>query len=322
MYENEIDLDLYNIVHQQTINENIKEATSNLIKRENTSSDTLSSLNRPNNRPTPTNTTAYNNNKPNKSVLLTAKLLDSHFTNGKNEWGLSGCGCDMYRTILKSMNTISPSSSSSPLRHCANAELLFFDIQPLSTRISLMTKLMVITQGKTRTTYGLGSTRAFKSSYDMTMLGYNNNNNNTSATGEPLTLSSSSSGSSSTRSKSFDNSLANRLDAATANAREYINSKSLTLCNSGLFVCVSINNKDDTKVSVFGSDPFSRINKPKFDQVKLISAKAMAAGSNTNNKSADRRSSGNSSSSPVKTLISNFENRNKYVKFGNFDKII
>jgi len=77
--------------------------------------------------------------KKNTAKSLTARLLDSHFTNGKSEWSLVENGMDLYRSKIKCIGT--------EMKDCGNGEAVSFDLQPLSTRIKLMCKLIIIIQG-------------------------------------------------------------------------------------------------------------------------------------------------------------------------------
>lgn len=171
-----------------------------------------------------------------KSVLLTAKSLDSHFTNGKNDWCLVDCGCDMYRTLVKSSG-IEVRETRSRLE---TGELVFFDFQPLSTRLSLMTKFIVIAQG------GTAIPSKFITVYDSS---------------PPYPTAS--------RSKSFDSSLlTHQRDTLSTGPR-----KGIVMPNSGLYV--KIWSIDDIKVSIFGTDPYTRINKASYESCKLVPARNM-----------------------------------------------
>jgi hypothetical protein len=77
--------------------------------------------------------------KKNTAKSLTARLLDSHFTNGRSEWSLVENGMDLYRSKTKCIGT--------EMKDCGNGEAVSFDLQPLSTRIKLMCKLIIIIQG-------------------------------------------------------------------------------------------------------------------------------------------------------------------------------
>ena len=77
--------------------------------------------------------------KKNSTKSLTARLLDSHFTNGKTEWSLVENGMDLYRSKIKCIGT--------QMKDFGYGEAVFFDLQPLSTRIKLMCKLIIIIQG-------------------------------------------------------------------------------------------------------------------------------------------------------------------------------
>ena len=89
-------------------------------------------------------------NKPKKTKInqtvfknyeksLTARVLDSHFVDGKNEWCQIENGFDMYRAKVKCIGT--------KVEDFAPSEPVFLDLQPLSTRIKLMCKLVIIIQG-------------------------------------------------------------------------------------------------------------------------------------------------------------------------------
>ena len=80
-----------------------------------------------------------NSFKKNVTKSLTARLLDSHFTNGKNEWSLIENGMDLYRSKIKCIGT--------DTKDFGNGDAVFLDLQPLSTRIKLMCKLIIIIQG-------------------------------------------------------------------------------------------------------------------------------------------------------------------------------
>ena len=75
----------------------------------------------------------------NYTKSLTARLLDSHFTNGKSEWCLIENGIDFYRSKIKCIGT--------DMNDFDYGDLVYFDLQPLSTRIKLMCKLIIIIQG-------------------------------------------------------------------------------------------------------------------------------------------------------------------------------
>lgn len=181
----------------------------------------------------------------NKSILLTAKSLDSHSTNGRTDWCLVDCGCDMYRTLVKSSGRPSKSVLDS-------GEPIFFDFQPLSTRLSLMTKFIVIAQGGTA-----GSPANYIQVYDSST----------------TTSSSSSSTTTTSRSKSFDSHLAGNNTNNSQQKRESIPRRGIVMPNSGLYVKIWAN--DEFKVSVFGSDPFSRMNKSSCESCRLVPAKNM-----------------------------------------------
>lgn len=159
-----------------------------------------------------------------KSTLLTAKSLDSHFTNGKHDWCLVDCGCDLYRTLIKTANDVNEKPK------LENAERVFFDLQPLSTRLALMTKFIVIAQGGT----------AFSPSSYITV----------------YPGSASSPTSTTSRSKSFDSSLLSPRSAASMYASP---SRGVVMANSGLYVKIWAN--DGVKMSVFGTDPSTRLSR-------------------------------------------------------------
>ena len=71
--------------------------------------------------------------------LLTAKLLPTYFADGKQSWSLIENGFDMYRTQIKCIGT--------DLNDCDFGDPVFLDLQPLSTRLELMCKLIIIIQG-------------------------------------------------------------------------------------------------------------------------------------------------------------------------------
>jgi hypothetical protein len=71
--------------------------------------------------------------------MLTARLLDSHYADGKNEWCSIDKGMDLYRIKTKCIGT--------DVNDFGNGEAVLFDLQPLSTRIKLMCKLIIIIQG-------------------------------------------------------------------------------------------------------------------------------------------------------------------------------
>ena len=79
------------------------------------------------------------NSYKNYTKSLTARLLDSHFTDGRTEWCLIENGMDLYRSKIKCIGTDS--------NDFGYGEPIFFDLQPLSTRIKLMCKLIIIIQG-------------------------------------------------------------------------------------------------------------------------------------------------------------------------------
>ena len=71
---------------------------------------------------------------------LTARLLDAHWTNGEAAWSLANSGgMDLYRTRVACIGT--------ELDDFGFGEPVYFDLQPLSTRIKLMCKLIIIIQG-------------------------------------------------------------------------------------------------------------------------------------------------------------------------------
>lgn len=70
---------------------------------------------------------------------LTATVLPTHYVNGDNSWALHDNGFEMYRSETKCIGT--------DLADCGFGEPVFLDLQPLSTRIELMCKLIIIIQG-------------------------------------------------------------------------------------------------------------------------------------------------------------------------------
>ena len=75
----------------------------------------------------------------NYKKLLTAQLNDISYTDGKAKWLLHTNFNLMYS---KNINCIGTSLSD-----CEHSEPIFLDLQPLSTRIKLMCKLVIIIQG-------------------------------------------------------------------------------------------------------------------------------------------------------------------------------
>ena len=60
---------------------------------------------------------------------LTARLLDSHFTNGRSGWSLEQNGIDLYRSRVKCIGT--------DVADFEYGQPVFLDLQPLSTRIKV-----------------------------------------------------------------------------------------------------------------------------------------------------------------------------------------
>lgn len=73
------------------------------------------------------------------SKLLTATLLPTHYVPAGGGWALADNGFDLYRAKVKCIGT--------NLADCDFGEPVFLDFQPLSTRVNLMCKLMIIIQG-------------------------------------------------------------------------------------------------------------------------------------------------------------------------------
>jgi hypothetical protein len=70
---------------------------------------------------------------------LTARMLDSHYTNGRTSWCLEQNGIDLYRSKVKCIGT--------DVNDFDYGQPVYLDLQPLSTRIKLMCKLIIIIQG-------------------------------------------------------------------------------------------------------------------------------------------------------------------------------
>jgi hypothetical protein len=75
---------------------------------------------------------------------LTAHKFESHFTDGKHKWQLYEQGIDLYRSSLDEKY----SSQSDSLIELDFSEQVYIDIQPLSTCLKLMCKLIIIIQGQ------------------------------------------------------------------------------------------------------------------------------------------------------------------------------
>ncbi|CAF0718014.1 unnamed protein product [Brachionus calyciflorus] len=75
----------------------------------------------------------------NSQKTLTACILDSHYTNGVTEWCFYEPKIELYR------GRITQIGSSKKDLECG--ECIFFDFEPLSTRLKLMCKLIIIIQG-------------------------------------------------------------------------------------------------------------------------------------------------------------------------------
>ena len=70
---------------------------------------------------------------------LTATVLPTHYVDGNESWSLVDNGFDLYRSKIKCIGT--------KLADCGFGDPVFLDLQPLSTRIDLMCKLIIIIQG-------------------------------------------------------------------------------------------------------------------------------------------------------------------------------
>jgi hypothetical protein len=78
------------------------------------------------------------------SKLLTATLLPTHYVDAARSgqdrgWALADNGFDLYRAKVRCIGT--------KLADCDFGEPVFLDFEPLSTRVQLMCKLMIIIQG-------------------------------------------------------------------------------------------------------------------------------------------------------------------------------
>ena len=124
LYEN--DFDLYNLL--KDMNTFNSKTNAPIFRRSSASSPTQ-----------PQKPRRKNFFRKNVTKSLTARLLDSHFTNGKSEWTLIENGMDLYRSKVKCIGT--------DMKDCGNGEAVSLDLQPLSTRIKLMCKLIIIIQG-------------------------------------------------------------------------------------------------------------------------------------------------------------------------------
>lgn len=71
--------------------------------------------------------------------VLTASLLDSHYTDGHSSWCSLESKIDLYRTKT--------SCIGSSRKDLGPGEPVFFDFEPFSTRLKLMCKLIIIIQG-------------------------------------------------------------------------------------------------------------------------------------------------------------------------------
>jgi hypothetical protein len=86
-----------------------------------------------------TKRTIRKNSFKNYTKQLTARLLDSHYTNGKAAWCLEQNGIDLYRSKVQCIGT--------DVNDFDYGQPVYLDLQPLSTRIKLMCKLIIIIQG-------------------------------------------------------------------------------------------------------------------------------------------------------------------------------
>jgi hypothetical protein len=111
IYEN--DFDLYGLIKEMIL---AKSASAAAIKR-----------------------TTRKSSFKNYKKQLTARLLDSHFTNGKSSWCLEQNGMDLYRSKVRCIGT--------DVNDFDYGQPVYLDLQPLSTRIKLMCKLIIIIQG-------------------------------------------------------------------------------------------------------------------------------------------------------------------------------
>lgn len=73
------------------------------------------------------------------SKLLTATLLPTHYVPAGGGWALADNGFDLHRSKVKCIGT--------NLADCDFGEPVSLDFQPLSTRVNLMCKLLIIIQG-------------------------------------------------------------------------------------------------------------------------------------------------------------------------------
>ena len=71
--------------------------------------------------------------------LLTATLLPTHFVAAGGGWSLADNGFDLYRARVRCIG--------SRLADCGAGEAVSLDLQPLSTRLALMCKLLIVIQG-------------------------------------------------------------------------------------------------------------------------------------------------------------------------------
>jgi hypothetical protein len=122
VYEN--DFDLYNL-HNEMLNNSIQNETRNSGE--------------PNTKIAKKSRVFKKNPFKNYKKSLTASLLESHSTNGTEQWQLINKGIDLYRIKTKCIGT-EPSNFD-------YGEPIYLDLQPLSTRIKLMCKLIIIIQG-------------------------------------------------------------------------------------------------------------------------------------------------------------------------------
>lgn len=70
---------------------------------------------------------------------LIAERLDCHYTDGKQSWEVEENGMVLYRNKVRCIGT--------QVKDFAFSEPVYLDLQPLSTRIKLMCKMIIIIQG-------------------------------------------------------------------------------------------------------------------------------------------------------------------------------
>jgi len=122
VYEN--DFDLYNL-HNEMLNNSIQNEFKNSAE--------------PSKKIAKKTRVLKKNPFKNYKKSLTASLLESHSTNGIEQWQLINKGIDLYRIKSKCIGT-DPSNFD-------YGEPIYLDLQPLSTRIKLMCKMIIIIQG-------------------------------------------------------------------------------------------------------------------------------------------------------------------------------